>query len=138
MPLHPYLHCYWPLLSFSIVCVSVCLSPSLSERISHPLLLQLLAASLLTPPSVPLPLCLLSYISTPPPFLIPLSHFFPSRSFSLCFCVLLHFSGLFSHVELPTVSLFCHLPPPSCLVLPPLPSNLLLSCSYAEEDEGRM
>lgn len=31
----------------------VCLSPSLSERISHPLLLQLLGASLLIPPSAP-------------------------------------------------------------------------------------
>lgn len=56
--------------------VCVCLSPSLSERISHPLLLQLLAASLLIPPSVSFSLCLLSYIPTTLPFFIPLSPLF--------------------------------------------------------------
>lgn len=55
--------------------VCVCLSPSLSERISHPLLLQLLAASLLIPPSVPFSLCLSSYISTA--ILHPTFSFYP-------------------------------------------------------------
>lgn len=55
------------LLASTISQHSVCvfLSPSLSERISHPLLLQLLAASLLIPPTVAFSLGLLSYISTP-------------------------------------------------------------------------
>lgn len=98
-------------ISLSIACF--CLSPSLSERISHPLLLQLLAASPLIPPSVPFPLRLLSYISTPPPLSIPLSPFF-SSSFSFHFHLV---SLVYSRVELPTVSPSCHLPPPSRLVL---------------------
>ena len=80
--------------------VCVCLSPSLSERISHPLLLQLLAASLLIPPSVPfLALSFLSYISTnvlhPTFSFIPFFHLF----FFLFFLVS-------SSVELPTFFLF--------------------------------
>lgn len=103
------------LLASTISQHSVCfwLSPNLSERISHPLLLQLLAASLPISPSVPLLLCLLSYISTPPPFFIPLSPFFlPLTLFYFLFGLVA------SHVELLTFSLSCHLPPPSHPLLP--------------------
>lgn len=99
--------------------VYVCLSPSLSERISHPLLLQLLAASLLIPPSLPFSLFLLSHISTPDlhPFTpLPLPPPLLSDLFSL----------MSSRVELPTVSLFCHHPPPSHLALS-WPEHLLPS-----------
>lgn len=97
--------------------VCVCLSPSLSERISHPLLLQLLAASLLIPPSAPFFLGLLSYVSTP--ILHPTFSFsFPSS--------LLFVSLVSPSVELPTVSLSYHLFPPPPLVLSrPTTSSLL-------------
>lgn len=102
-----------PLLASTISQHSVrfCLSPNLSDRISHPLLLQLLAASLPISPSIPLLLCLLFYISTPPPFFIPLS------PFSLPLTLYFLFGLVASRVELPAFSLSCHLPPPSHLVL---------------------
>lgn len=91
--------------------VCVCLSPSLSERISHPLLLQLLAASLLIPPSVAL--LALSFIL----------HFYSHSSshFLLCpphpLCFSLPVSLISTSVELPTVSLLHQCPPPSRLAL---------------------
>lgn len=102
--------------------VCVCLSPSLSERISHPLLLQLLAASLLIPPSAPFFLGLLSYVST------PILH--PTFSFSFL-------SSLpvlnFPQFPCPTIS-FLHLLLCS-LGRPPPPSFPLLSYSLAKEEE---
>lgn len=88
----------------------VCLTPSLSERISHSLLLQLLAASLLFLPSIPFWLCLLSYILLPILYHFLSSPIFFSSSSSLwslwCLPVL----------NLPTVSFFYHHPPPSHLL----------------------
>lgn len=102
--------------------VCVCLSPSLSERISHPLLLQLLAASLLIPPSFPF--SLLSFIL----------RFHSRSSFSYPSSSLLLLSDLFglasSSVELPTIPLFCHHPPPSHLALS-WPEHLLLPSSHS-------
>lgn len=74
----------------------VCLSSSLSERISHPLLLQLLAASLVIPPSAPLSLCLLSYISTSLPFFTSLLLVLPSFFFSFLFGIFLCFTSVSS------------------------------------------
>lgn len=99
--------------------VCVCLSPSLSERISHPLLLQLLAASLLFPPSVPFSLSFILHF-----------HSHSSSHFLLFFSPFIFFLAS-SSVELPTVSLFCHRPPPAHLahswsdhLLPPSHSSL--------------
>lgn len=98
------------------VCVS--LSPSLSERISHPLLLQLLAASLLT-------------FTNHPFFSLSLHSTFFLFSFYYHTPVLLSltgFFGLFLCVELPTASKPCHLTPPSCLATSSLlPTPLLLT-----------
>lgn len=113
-----YLHSHWPPLSQHSVCF--CHSPSLSERISHPLLLQLHTASLLTPPSIPLLLCLLSYISTPPSFFTPLS-----PSFFSVTIIFFWVSFVSSRVKLPTVSspiLSCSLT--ANHLLPPSYSNL--------------
>lgn len=70
-----YLHHYWPPLSLSVACVSVRLQASQSGSVT----LCCFSSWLLLfsiPPSVPLLLCLLSYIFTPPPFFIPLPSFF--------------------------------------------------------------
>lgn len=106
MPLHP-IYCYWPPLSLSIACVSVCLQASQSGSVTlccfsswlllssfhHPFLLALL------------------YPTFPLPFFIPLSSFFFSPF--IFFLV----SLVSSSIELPTVFLFCHRPPPSRLAL---------------------
>lgn len=118
------------LLASTISQHSMCLSPSLSERISHPLLLQLLAASLLIPPSVPFSLCLLSYISTPilhPTFLL----IFPPP-FSFWSLPVLNFPQF----PCPVISLL-HLILLSC-GRPPPPSFPLLSYSLSEEEEDKM
>lgn len=117
--------------------VCVCLSPSLSERISHPLLLQLLAASLLIPQSAPFSLCLLSYISTP--------ILYPSFSFFSLFLSLVFFSLWFLW-SLPVLN-FPQFP---CRIIsllhllllsrgrPPPLSFPLLSYSLAEKEEDKM
>lgn len=83
--------------------VCVCLSPSLSERISHPLLLQLLAASLLIPPSRSLLRSVFfilhfhSYSS---------SHFFPPPLLSFLFSFLFLWSlPVFPQFPCPMISL---------------------------------
>lgn len=111
--------------------VCVCLSSSLSERISHPLLLQLLAASLVIPPPAPLSLCLLSYISTSLSFFtslflpLPSLFFLPFRSFPV-----LYFPQ-FLVISLLHLFLF------TFHVRPPPPSFPLFSYSLAEEKRRR-
>lgn len=110
-----------PLLASTIFQHSVCFcpSPSLSQRISHPLLLQLLAASLLIPPSIPAPPFILHFHSSPiPDPSFPYFFFFGS----LCAFIFIRVFLVSSCDELPTVSLSCHLPP-SCL-FPPTTSSL--------------
>lgn len=114
-----------------------CLSPNLSERISHPLLLQLLAASLLISPSAPLLLCLLSYISTPPPFFSLLSAFsLPLTSFIFIFFWVWSLPMLnFPQFPCPVISL-PHLILFSCCRPPPL-LILLLSLLLIGRGGGR-
>lgn len=111
-----------PLLASAISQRSVCFcqSPSLSERISHPLLLQLLAASLLnsTIRSSPALSFILHFHSSP--ILHPTSLFLLSFSFgSACSLPALNFPQL--------VLFSCYRPPP--------PSILLFSYSLAQKED---
>lgn len=98
---HVHLHHYWPPLSLSVACVSVRLQASQSGSVT----LCCFSSWLLLfsiPPSVPLLLCLLSYIFTPPPFFIPLPSFSSFIFFRVCLFL--------TRVELPTVGLILLLP----------------------------
>lgn len=107
--------------------VCFCHSPSLSERISHPLLLQLLTAALLTSPFVPV--LFSSHIYSPLPFL-----FYFSLLSDLIFC---GFSGFLPCWTLPTPRLPLSLPTSSLLKVCALslpttssfhPTSVLLIC----------
>lgn len=85
----------------AVVCVSVRLQASQSGSVT----LCCFSSWLLLfsiPPSVPLLLCLLSYIFTPPPFFIPLTSFSSFIFFRVCLFL--------TRVELPTVGLILLLP----------------------------
>lgn len=96
-----YLLRYWPPLSHSIACVSVCLQASQSGSVT---LCCFSSWLLLSSFHQPFPSRSVFYPTFPLPFFIPLSPF--SLFLSLFFLL----SPVSASVELPTVALFCHLP----------------------------